>query len=270
MITFPNAKINLGLNVVEKRPDNYHNIETVFIPLGLKDILEVVHNTESEAPYMMENTGIVVDAPVQENICVKALELLKKDFDIGPVKIHLHKVIPFGAGLGGGSSDGANMLKLVNDFFELELTNGRLKKYAVQLGADCPFFIENRPVFATGIGDITEPVDINLSGYYFVLIIPDIKVSTPEAYRYVKPKTPEYDLREIIKLPVEEWKGKIINDFEHSVFKQYPGIKKVKDYLYESGAVYASMSGSGSSVYGFFRGKPDLKSNNMFVWVQEF
>ena len=269
MIAFPNAKINIGLNVVEKRPDNYHNIETVFVPVGLKDILEVVHNTERSNDYELHNTGIVVDAPASDNICIKAYELLKKDFALGPVKIHLHKVIPFGAGLGGGSSDGANMLILLNDLFELGLSSEQLKGYAVKLGADCPFFIDNKPTYATGIGDILTPVDVDLSGYWFVLIVPDIHVSTPQAYRYVIPQKPEYPLIGTIKKPVTSWKGRVVNDFEKSVFEQFFGIKEIKDYLYEKGAVYASMSGSGSSVYGFFKEKPELKVDNAYLWIEK-
>ncbi len=270
MIAFPNAKINLGLNVVEKRPDNYHNIETFFVPIGLKDILEVVHNTESQDSYVMEDSGIKIDAPVSENICIKALELLRSDHNIGPVKIHLHKVIPFGAGLGGGSSDGAFMLKLLNDLFELGLSNDKLKEYAVRLGADCPFFIDNEPMFATGIGEILNPVKLDLSGLYFVLVVPRIHVSTPDAYRFVKPGRPDFPANEMIKQPVEEWKGKIINDFENSVFRQYPKIKEIKDHLYKYGAVYASMSGSGSSVYGFFIEKPDIEIEDSFIWNEKF
>ncbi len=270
MIAFPNAKINLGLNIVEKRPDNYHNIQSVFVPLALKDILEVVHNTEDDLPFTMKNTGIPVNVPAKENICVRALELLKDDFDIGPVKIHLHKVIPFGAGLGGGSSDAANMLRLLNDLFELGLTSEQLKGYAVKLGADCPFFVENKPAYVTGIGEIMTPVDIDLKGCYIVLIIPKVHVSTPEAYRFVKPQKPEYQLKETLKLPVEQWKDKIVNGFEESVFKQFPEIKNVKDYLYERGAVYASMSGSGSSVYGLFREKPEIKVEDAFIHIERF
>ena len=269
MIAFPNAKINLGLNVIEKRQDNYHNIETVFIPIGLKDILEVVHNTENNEPYTFNNTGLKIGAPASENICVKALDLIRKDHNIGPVKIHLHKVVPFGAGLGGGSSDGAFMLKLLNDLFELGLNNEELKEYAVQLGADCPFFIDNEPVFATGIGEVMFPLKLDMSGYYFVLVVPEIHVSTPDAYRFVTPQRPQYSVNEVVKQPVGEWKGKIKNDFEDSVFKQYPKIKEIKDHLYEKGAVYASMSGSGSSVYGFFREKPEIKIDNSFIWTEQ-
>ena len=269
MIHFPNAKINIGLYVTEKRPDNYHNIETVFLPFGLKDILEVVHNKKDNRPYVWNNTGIIVDTPARNNICIKALELLKADYDIGPVQVHLHKVIPFGAGLGGGSSDGAAMLILLNELFELGITNKGLKRYASGLGADCALFIENIPQYATGIGDILEPVSVDVAGYYFVLLVPDIHVSTAEAYRFVKPRKPEYNLKDMITSPLPEWKGKIKNDFEESVFNQYPELKRLKDYLYGSGAVYASMSGSGSSVYGFFEHEPALKIDNCFVWTEK-
>jgi len=269
MISFPNAKINLGLSVVEKRPDNYHNIETVFLPTGLKDILEVVHNKGGEKPYEWSSTGIVIDTPPENNICIKALELLKADFNIGSVKIHLHKVIPFGAGLGGGSADAAAMLVLLNEMFELRLSQKQLKRYAVQIGADCPFFIDNTPQFATGIGDVLTPIDIDLTGYYLAILVPDVHVSTPDAYRFVKPVEPEFKISDVIKLPVHEWRGKLINDFEESVFKQYPEINKLKEYLYDAGAEYASMSGSGSSVFGLFAKKPELNINNCFVWTEE-
>ncbi len=269
MISFPNAKINLGLSVIEKRPDNYHNIETVFLPVGLKDILEVVHNKDNNKSFVWNNTGIIVDAPAEKNICIKALELLKADYDIGSIQIHLHKSIPFGAGLGGGSADGASMLMLLNNLFELNLSKEHLKEYAVQLGADCPLFIDNIPQYATGIGDILKPVDLNIADYYFVLLVPDIHVSTPDAYKFVMPGQPEFSVKDVINLPVSEWKGKLVNDFEQSVFTQYPEIKKIKDYLYQIGAVYVSMSGSGSSVYGFFEHLPEIDVDNCFVWTEK-
>ncbi|NPA35957.1 MAG: 4-(cytidine 5'-diphospho)-2-C-methyl-D-erythritol kinase [Chlorobi bacterium] len=268
MISFPNAKINLGLSVVEKRRDNYHNIETVFFPIGLKDVLEVVHSEGSE-PYEWSSSGLEIDAPPEKNICIKALDVLKKDFSIGPVKVHLHKVIPFGAGLGGGSADGAAMLMLLNDLFELGIDKDELKRYAVKLGADCSFFIDNESRFATGIGDMLYPVEVNLSGYYLGLVVPPVHVSTPEAYRYVTPRVPDYRVNELINLPAEEWKGKLKNDFEDSVFKQYPELKKLKYYLYDKGAVYASMSGSGSSVFGIFREKPEIDETKGFVWIEK-
>ncbi len=269
MISFPNAKINLGLSVVEKRPDNYHNIETVFFPVGLKDILEVVHNPGSDKPFIWNSTGIVIDTPPEKNICIKALELLKNDYEIGPVQIHLHKNIPFGAGLGGGSADAASMLVLLNDLFELGLSQSQLKGYAVQIGADCPFFIDNKPQYATGIGDRLESVDIDLSGWHLVLIVPDIHVSTPDAYKFVKPGKPKFRVKDIVKQPLHEWKGRLNNDFEQSVFIQYPQINKLKEYLYNIGAEYASMSGSGSSVFGLFKKKPAVDIKSCFVWTEE-
>ncbi len=269
MISFPNAKINLGLSVIEKRPDNYHNLETVFMPIGLKDILEVVHNKDGNEPYIWNNTGIIVDAPAEKNICIKALELLKVDFDIDPVQLHLHKNIPFGAGLGGGSADGASMLMLLNDLFELGLSTKQLKKYAVQLGADCSFFIDNTPQYATGIGDILEPIVLNLSGFHLVLLVPNIHVSTPDAYKFVIPANPELSIRDIIELPLHQWKDRLVNDFEKSVFRQYPKIEELKKYLYHIGAEYVSMSGSGSSVFGLFVQKPEIDIDDCFVWTEK-
>ncbi len=269
MISFPNAKINLGLSVTEKRPDSYHNIETLFFPIGLNDVLEVVHNIGSNKPFVWSSTGIVIDTPPENNICIKALNLLKADFDIEPVKVHLHKNIPFGAGLGGGSSDASSMLILLNDLFELGLSTEQLKKYAVQLGADCPFFIDKTPQYATGIGDVLNVVNLNLSGYYLVLLVPEIHVSTPEAYKFVKPGQPEFRIKELIKMPLHEWRGKLVNDFENSVFMQYPQINRLKEYLYNIGADYASMSGSGSSVFGLFVQKPKIDLDNCFIWTEE-
>jgi 4-diphosphocytidyl-2-C-methyl-D-erythritol kinase len=268
MIRFPNAKINLGLNVVNKRPDGYHNIETVFYPIGLKDVLEIVHLRNSVESYSWNNSGMSIDAPAEENICIKALKLVKREFDLDPIQVQLHKVIPFGAGLGGGSADGANMLLLLNDFFELDLAKSRLHELALQLGADCPFFIENTPHLATGIGEVLEPISIDLSGYHLLLVVPFIHVSTPEAYRYVQPQVPELSLKAVIQQPVDTWKEQLANSFETSVFKQYPGIRDIKNKLYESGAVYASMSGSGSSVFGLFHHAPDLHFEDAFVWKE--
>ncbi|TAJ14165.1 4-(cytidine 5'-diphospho)-2-C-methyl-D-erythritol kinase [Marinilabiliaceae bacterium JC017] len=266
MICFPNAKINLGLNIINKRSDGYHNIETVFLPIGLRDVLEVVHNCEGKQDYTWGNTGIVVDTPPENNICIKALRLMQQEVALSPIQIHLHKHIPFGAGLGGGSADAAFMLKLLNDFFELSLSNEKLKEMAVKLGADCSFFVDNMPAYATGIGEIMEPVTLNLEGYHLVLIVPDIHVSTPEAYSLVVPKKPDVCVKDSIKRPVEEWKDSIKNDFEISVFSKYPAIAELKQMLYDKGAVYASMSGSGSSVYGIFREEPELKMESGYMW----
>jgi 4-diphosphocytidyl-2-C-methyl-D-erythritol kinase len=248
MICFPNAKINLGLNVVGKRPDGYHNIETVFYPIPVRDALEVV---EADT-FSFLQTGIPVDAPVAENLVVKAMNLLKAYYPLPPLEVHLQKVIPFGAGLGGGSSDAAFMLKLLNDFLQLDIPVERLEEMASVLGADCPFFIRNTPVFATGTGNLFEPVSLSLRGYSLCLVTPGIAVSTPDAYAMITPKQPVKSLKEIIKTPVSEWKHTMVNDFEESVFTKYPLIKEIKEELYEAGAVYASMSGSGSSVFGLF------------------
>ncbi|MDR0733365.1 MAG: 4-(cytidine 5'-diphospho)-2-C-methyl-D-erythritol kinase [Dysgonamonadaceae bacterium] len=254
MICFPNAKINLGLHIVSKKPDGYHNIETVFYPIPLCDALEIVPSETGATAFFQ--TGIPIDGNLDDNLAMKAFHLLKKDFDLPEIAIYLRKQIPFGAGLGGGSSDAAFMLKLLNDFSRLGLSAEQLEKYAGRLGADCPFFIRNKPVFAEGIGDIFTPVNISLKGYYLVLAKPDIHISTQEAYAGVTPRQPVSRLTETIRLPVEEWKNHIINDFEEGIFARYPAIGDIKQSLYNQGAVYASMSGSGSSVFGVFPQPP--------------
>jgi 4-diphosphocytidyl-2-C-methyl-D-erythritol kinase len=250
MICFPNAKINLGLHIVSKRPDGYHNIETIFYPIPLHDALEVVPAETNETTF--SQTGIPVDGNPDDNLVMKAYRLLKKDFDLSGMAIYLRKQIPFGAGLGGGSADAAFMLKLLNDFAGLGLSVKQLEEYAGQLGADCPFFIQNSPVFAEGVGNIFTPVTVSLKGYHLVLVKPDIHVSTKEAYAGVTPRQPAFRLTEIARLPIEEWKNHIVNDFEEGIFARYPAIGAIKQDLYKQGAVYASMSGSGSSVFGIF------------------
>ncbi len=252
MISFPNAKINLGLNVVEKRPDGYHNLETVFYPVDLADALEIVPADKTE----FSTSGISIDGDPQNNLVLKAYNLLAADFDFSPVRIHLHKVIPFGAGLGGGSSDAAFTLKMLDRIFNLELTNDVLERYAAQLGADCAFFIQNKPTFAFGIGDQFEDLDLDLSDYQIVIVKPPFSVSTPEAYRNIQPQKASLNLKELGDLSLENWKDRIFNDFENSVFPLYPEIKTIKQKLYDAGAVYASMSGSGSAVFGIFRHLP--------------
>lgn len=253
MITFPNAKINLGLNIVEKRPDGYHNLETVFFPINLQDALEVKPLEEEGKDYKISMKGNALDCNPDDNLVVKAYKLLKQDFNLPPVDIHLFKHIPSGAGLGGGSSDCAFMIKMLNEKFSLGLSLEKMEEYAAKLGADCAFFVRNEPVFATGIGNIFEPVRLSLADYYIVLVKPDIFVSTRDAFSKIKPHRPELSLKEIIKMPVEKWKDVMVNDFEDSVFALYPEIAAIKDKMYDLGAVYASMSGSGSSVYGLFR-----------------
>ena len=256
MLSFPNAKINIGLNITEKRPDGYHNLETVFYPVGLCDVLEV-QLSETCDDYSFSSSGIAIDGDPEQNLIVKAYRLLQQDFPLLPVDISLVKQIPFGAGLGGGSADAAFMLKMLNEMANLELTDAQLEAYAVQLGADCPVFIRNKPVFATGIGNVFSETDLSLAGYFLVLIKPDIHVSTPEAYSMVIPRKPEKSLQELVKLPVAQWKDLVVNDFEKSVFARYPRIAEIKDELYRAGALYASMSGSGSSVYGLFASEPE-------------
>ena len=253
MITYPNAKINLGLNIVEKRPDGYHNLETVFYPINLQDALEVT-DLEGEGEYALKISGTPIEGELDNNLVVKAYRLLKKDFpNMGPINIHMYKHIPTGAGLGGGSADAAFMLKLLKEKFKLNLSTEKLEEYAAILGADCAFFIQNKPVFASGIGNIFEEINLSLKGYYLVLVKPDIFVSTKDAFANISPMKPNNSLKEIIRMPVETWRAMMKNDFEDSVFKKFPEIAAIKDKLYDMGAIYASMSGSGSSVFGIFR-----------------
>ena len=253
MITFPNAKINLGLNITRKRPDGYHDLETVFYPVPVEDILEVKKSDGSQTePCVLHTSGLQVDGPDENNLAVKAYRLLASEFDLPPVEVCLHKHIPFGAGLGGGSADAAFMLKMLNQLFSLNLTRAQLEEYAARLGADCAFFIENKPVFAEGIGNLFSPIELSLKGYQLYLIKPDIFVSTRDAFAKIAPASPSVPLTEIIKRPVAEWKDVMVNDFERSVFPQFPAIGDLKESLYEHGALYASMSGSGSSVFGIF------------------
>lgn len=260
MICFPNAKINLGLNVVSKRIDGYHNLETVFYPLKIHDALEVIVN-ESLAGDTLYQSGLQVDGTSDDNLVMKALRLMREKYHFPTLEVHLLKKIPFGAGLGGGSSDASFMLKLLNETFQLGITDSELAEFALKLGADCPFFIYNRPLFASGIGEIFDEVSLSLEGYYFVLIKPGVHVSTKDAFGGISPKKPDRSLKEIIQLPVSEWKDAMENDFEKTVFAKYPEIAKTKEKLYQSGAVYASMSGSGSSVYGIFNKETPFQVN---------
>ncbi|MCL1938611.1 MAG: 4-(cytidine 5'-diphospho)-2-C-methyl-D-erythritol kinase [Candidatus Azobacteroides sp.] len=257
MISFPNAKINLGLSIVAKRPDGYHNIETVFYPICLYDALEIVPATDEKTTLLQ--TGFAMDGDPQDNLVLKAYRLLKTCYPLPEIAIYLQKNIPFGAGLGGGSADAAFMLKLLNDFFTLNLSVPELEKYAGFLGADCPFFIQNRPVFAEETGNVFTPVTISLKGYYLVLVKPDIHVSTQEAYARVKIQPHKESVYNLIHSPLVRWKKELVNDFEYGVFAQYPEIGAIKKRLYETGAVYASLSGSGSSVFGIFEKIPKIK-----------
>ena len=254
MILFPNAKINIGLNITERRTDGYHNLETIFYPVKINDALEVIEADKLS----FESSGLDIPGRMEDNLCVRGYHLLKKDRDLPPVKIHLHKHIPIGAGLGGGSADAAFFIRLMDEKFALGLSVDEMQDYARILGADCAFFIENKPVFAFEKGDEFESIKLDLANYSVVLVMPPVQVSTAEAYRGVKPVMPKDSLYELINLPITEWKKYIKNDFEESIFKNHAEIRGVKAALYQAGALYASMSGSGASVFGIFEQKPDL------------
>lgn len=263
MLLYPNAKINLGLNIVEKRPDGYHNIETVFYPIGLHDVLSV-ESAEACIDYSFSTDGIAVGGDPEDNLVVKAYRLMQSECEVPPVDISLVKQIPFGAGLGGGSSDAAFMLKALNELYDLRMTPRRLEKLAAELGADCPVFIRNKPVFATGIGNVFTPIKLSLEGYFLLLVKPDIHVSTPEAYAQVVPRKPAHALPDLLARHVREWRDTVHNDFEESVFSRHPRIAAVKETMYRLGAHYASMSGSGSSVYGLFDTPPTEEAVRVF------
>lgn len=254
MIYYPNAKINIGLNVVEKRPDGYHNLETVFYPIKLQDAVEmnVIEDEKPESGYKLKVSGNILDGTPEDNLVVKAYKLLKSDFNLPALSFTVFKHIPTGAGLGGGSADAAFTIKAINDKFRLGLSEADMEKYATRLGADCPFFIKNTPVLASGIGNVFHRINLSLKGYTLVLIKPDIFVSTVDAYRNVTPHHPEHSLSELLMEPIKTWKDTVVNDFEKSVFIKFPEIAAIKDKLYDLGAEYAAMSGSGSSVYGIF------------------
>jgi len=247
MIVYPNAKINIGLNVLEKQADGYHKISSVFYPVHeLFDMLEILPSED----FFFSSSGIEI--PGNSNLCVKAFELLRSDFEIGNVTMHLYKQIPIGAGLGGGSADGAFALKALNELFDLELSIIELEEYALQLGADCPFFIENTPKYITGIGEKMMSIDFDLSSYKLKFIFPKIHISSIEAYECVIPNQPQKCLLDLVNQPIENWKKIVKNDFEVAAFVKYPQLNKIKEKLYAENAIYASMTGSGSVIYGVF------------------
>lgn len=266
MLTRPIAKINLGLNVVEKRPDGYHNLETVFYPVQIEDALEVYPmdpEFPSEYDCDLKVTNITIDGDEQRNLVVRAYNLLKADFPTLPrIHAHLYKGIPTQAGMGGGSSDCGFMITLLNQMFNLGLTDQQMIDYAARLGADCAFFILNRPCYAEGIGEKLQPIDLDLKGWYLSLVRPNFPVSTREAFALIKPHHPEVNCREVVKQPVESWRGALVNDFEGSVFAVHPELGAVKDRLYELGATYAAMSGSGSTLFALSRQPLNLDEFN--------
>ncbi|TRZ82271.1 MAG: 4-(cytidine 5'-diphospho)-2-C-methyl-D-erythritol kinase [Sediminibacterium sp.] len=249
MIQFSPCKINIGLSILEKRADGFHALETVFYPVALHDIVELV----PAKSFAFFHTGISIPGDTSNNLCVKAYQLLKADFpQMSNVQIHLHKNIPMGAGLGGGSGDGTTVLKILNTLFNLNLSKEQLLNYAAQLGSDCPFFIFNKACHATGRGEILEPIAIDLSNYTIALIHPGIHIATSWAFQQLNPSVKEKSIATIIKQPIETWKAELINDFEAPVFKAHPSLETFKNNLYRQGAIYASMSGSGSSLFGIF------------------
>ncbi|MET1056935.1 MAG: 4-(cytidine 5'-diphospho)-2-C-methyl-D-erythritol kinase [Pedobacter sp.] len=264
MLAFANAKINLGLNVTGKRPDGYHNLETVFYPAKIYDTIEI---TDAETTFC-EIRGIAIPGDSKDNLCLQAYHLLNKDFDLPPQQITLLKNIPVGAGLGGGSADAAFLIKLINTKFQLGLSVNQMQDYARVLGADCAFFIENTPVYAVDRGDQFSPVAIDLSAYFMVLVKPPVHVSTADAFGGLKPALPEVNVKELMGLSPDKWKDVLKNDFEETIFLKYPEIAQLKTGLYHAGATFALMSGSGSSVFAIFDTAvtlPELeKANRVF------
>jgi len=289
MICFPNAKINIGLNILEKRTDGFHNIESVFYPVGLCDVLEIIPPPPRSSPkggssspltppgggteggLFFQSSGLPISNGTASNLCVRAYNLLNRDFNLPSVHIYLHKIIPIGSGLGGGSSDGASTIKFLNEMFDLKLSHDQIENYARKLGSDCAFFIKNRVGFAYERGDQFEPISIDLSGFYIAVVYPGIHINTSEAYLQVSCERKATSIKELIKLPISEWQRHMHNDFEDVIFPQHPAIKEIKEKLYSLGAEYASMSGSGSSVYGIFKEKVSLKAEfaEYFVWEEK-
>jgi 4-diphosphocytidyl-2-C-methyl-D-erythritol kinase len=265
MVSFPPCKINLGLHVLSKRADGYHNLETCFYPVPWTDVLEVI----SSKNFAFSSSGNNIPGLPEQNLCVKAYQLLANEFSIDPVHIHLHKIIPMGAGLGGGSSDAAHVIRMINEIFGLNLPQEKMMQLAASIGSDTSFFIQDRPMLGTGRGEILANSDVDLKGKFLVLVNPDIHVSTSEAYARVMSAVPEVGLINILSRPLDQWRNLLKNDFEYSVFSKYPSIKELKDKLYSLGALYASMSGSGATVFGIFENELNTKTEfpNVTVWA---
>jgi 4-diphosphocytidyl-2-C-methyl-D-erythritol kinase len=256
MVAFPNAKINLGLHILGKRSDGFHDLATVFVPIKLQDVIEVVESNNEKESIEYSQTGIEIIGDVNDNLCIKAYYLLKKDFPhLPPIKMHLHKKIPMGAGLGGGSADGAFMLNLLNKKFELGMDKASLSNLSLQLGSDCPFFIYNKPAYATGRGEIISEIDIDLSNYHILIVNPSIHINTGWAFKSLQLVQNHNDLLEVIHAPIQSWKNNLTNDFEVPVFEAHPEIAQLKQQLYDLGALYVAMSGSGSTIFGIFENK---------------
>lgn len=263
MLLLPNCKINIGLNIVSKRSDGYHNLETVFFPIPLRDNLEFKEIENEDVPYRLVSGGVPIEGKPEDNLIVKVYLDMKAEFNLPALELSLYKNIPMGAGLGGGSSDAAAMMKGLNEAYDLQLSAEDMEKRLAKFGADCPFFVRNKPAYATGIGDELTNCNVSLKDKFIVLVKPDVFVSTKEAYAHVTPKAPAIPLAEAIKSPIETWKEQIVNDFEQSVFPFHPELPAIKQTLYDMGAVYASMSGSGSTMYGIFN-RPTPEANEVF------
>jgi 4-diphosphocytidyl-2-C-methyl-D-erythritol kinase len=269
MISFPNGKINIGLSVLEKRPDGYHNIETIMYPVSIHDVLEIIVFPGIDFSFSL--TGINIPGETGNNLVCKAYELLKKDFNIPAIKIHLHKVIPAGAGLGGGSADAAFAIKMINKLFDLGLSEEKMEYYSKILGSDCAFFIKNKPVIAYEKGDKFENVALNLEKYFLIIVKPYIHINTQEAYSWIKPARKEISLKDLVHAPINQWKNTVINDFEAELIKQHPVIEIIIKRLYEVGAIFASLTGSGAAVYGIFSEVKDIQKEfpRCFFWSNQ-
>lgn len=263
MVTFPNVKINLGLNILSKREDGYHNLQSIFYPVDWCDILEIIKADS----FHFEISGLEIPGEAKDNLVVKAYELMKLRHSIGTVSIHLHKTIPTGAGLGAGSSNGAFTLKMLSEIFDLNLDKTTLLKYAAELGSDCPFFIQNMPCHVSGRGDILETIDFNLSNYWIKIIHPGLHISTKEAFSKIVPKKNVTSLISIDKSSESFFFKHFINDFEESLNESYPQLQHLKQELLSEGAFYASMSGSGSAIYGLFDHQPKPKVGARFEFI---
>lgn len=266
MICFPNAKINLGLNITGKRPDGFHNIETVFYPINWNDALEIMENKKSSSEFSLHLSGIPINGNPEDNLLYKAYQLIKKEVDLPFVDVYLHKNLPMGAGLGGGSSDAAFFINLMNEQFTLNLSEAKRIEIAKQLGSDCAFFIKNKPVFAYEKGDMFKEIDLDLSQYYVAVVYPNVHSNTKEAYSLVKPVLPQKSILEILRQPIETWREGLKNDFEQSIFSKYPVVEQIKNEFYKLGALYACMSGSGSAVFAIFESQPDLNQFKVYPY----
>jgi 4-diphosphocytidyl-2-C-methyl-D-erythritol kinase len=267
MISFPNAKINLGLRILNARDDGYHNLESIMCPVNMQDALEIIR--KPPAPFSFTTSGMEIPGSPDDNLCVRAYRMMKKKFDLPGVIMHLHKVIPMGAGLGGGSSDAASAIMMLNDLFRLGLDRDTLMDLALEIGSDCPFFIENRPVLATGRGEVLAPLSLSIQALHIHIIKPPFHIDTASAYSATKPGQSEKSLSKLIQLPVDQWRNHIYNDFEEYAFERFPELGNIKNTLYDKGALYASLTGSGSAVFGLFKDETDLKETfrEYFTWA---